>query len=494
MKKIIKFVIAFFVIIIFILVIKKIVEYRYMPKTSVDNFATIKELVEFDGHEYIDMKDSQEADFKKDIYIKFNKPTINEDGTTNQKLYEILISHIAAKMKNQKFRILDEEKNLIIKVDSKEDGTASYTINNESNYWENIQSKYQIENVQDDKKSDLTIASSVLSNIINNNWIYNQVNLGSIESTIDNYEVYYDEGYKVKKIGSEIYNIIFTSNYDGEVLKNITTSSTTENIENILGKPTFKDENFNIIGYKSNYFYIFFSKDEISVYPIEKYNEEDSVNFGKIVSELNKTGDIETFVNKLTDIYPDYEKYYNEDNFINITYPLRGFEVSFGASSNNGITLYSNFIGHITENITMDDLKNGGQIPTNIFIELTKNSVLNAESMRLSDDEFYRNPYDELSFLKTNEYSITCENNKYLFYSTDKKNIDSEIIINDLTNMVNYNDYIFIYGVKNEGLFSYNAKNLEKKQIVKRTGEFKIEKIEENKIYYDNKVINYEEE
>ena len=158
------------------------------------------------------------------------------------------------------------------------------------------------------------------------------------------------------------------------------------------------------------------------------------------------------------------------------------------------LTIYSNFIGHITDNITIDDLKNGGSIPTNIFIQLSKNSVLNTESMRLSEDEFYRNPYDELSFLKTNEYSITFENNIYLFYSNDKKNIDSEIIINNLTNMVNYNDYIFIYGVKNEGLFSYNAKNLEKKQIVKGTGEFKIEKIEENKIYYDNKVINYEEE
>ena len=57
MKKIIKFVISFFLIIILILVIKKIIEYKTKPKTSVDNFATIKELVEFDGHEYIDMKD-----------------------------------------------------------------------------------------------------------------------------------------------------------------------------------------------------------------------------------------------------------------------------------------------------------------------------------------------------------------------------------------------------------------------------------------------------
>ena len=344
MKKVVKFTIIFLILIFIILIIQRIIAYKIMPKTSVDDFATIKDLIEFDGHQYIDMKNSTDSNCKKDIYLKFSKPTINEDGTTNKNLYEILISHVAAKLKNQKFRLLDEEKDLVIVVNSKEDGTASYTINNEKDYWESIYSKYQIENIEDDKISNLTVVSQILSNIINNNWIYNKVNLGTKESSIDNYEIYFDEGYKVRKIGSEIYNIIFTKNYKSQVIENIITSTKMETIESILGKPTFKNDDYNIIGYKSNDIYIFFNENEISVYPIEKYNEEDSKKFGTIVSELNKTGDIETFLNKLTDLYPNYELYYRNNNYTNIIYPLKGFEVTLGVSYNNGITIYSNSV------------------------------------------------------------------------------------------------------------------------------------------------------
>lgn len=490
MKKVVKFTIIFLFIILLILVIKRIIEYKVMPKNSVDDFATIKEIVEFDGHKYIDTKDSLDENCKKDIYVNFSKPTINEDGTTNKNLYEILISHVAAKITNQKFRLLDEEKNLIITVDSKEDGTASYTINNEVDYWENIYSKYQIENWKDDKISDLTIVSPILSDIVNNNWIYNQVNLETKESTIDNYEIYFDEGYKVRKIGSEIYNIVFTNNYKSQVIENITTSTKMEDIEKNLGIPTFKNEEFNIIGYKSNSIYIFFSGDEISIYPVEKYIEEDSKKFGKIVSELNKTGDIETFLNKLTDLYPDYESYYNINDFIKISYPLKGFEVTLGASNNNGITIYKNFQGQITEDISIDDLKSNKKVPVNVNVQLNNNLVLETEIGRITQDEFYRNPYDEAFLIQTELYTVIEKNNSYCFYSRNKENIDSSLNINNFTNMLNYSDTIFIYGVKDDGIYMYNAKDTNLTKIIDGKGEFNLEKVENNMIYFDGKEEN----
>lgn len=487
MKKVVKFTIIFLFIILLILVIKRIIEYKVMPKNSVDDFATIKEIVEFDGHKYIDTKDSLDENCKKDIYVNFSKPTINEDGTTNKNLYEILISHVAAKMTNQKFRLLDEEKNLIITVNSKEDGTASYTINNEANYWENIYSKFQIENWKNDNISDLTIVSPILSDIVNNNWIYNQVNLGTKESTIDNYEIFFDEGYKVRKIGSEIYNIVFTKDYRSPVIENISTLTKMEDVEKNLGIPTFKNEEFNIIGYKSNSIYIFFSEDEISVYPVEKYNEEDSKKFGKIFSELNKTGDIETFLNKLTDLYPDYESYYNINDFIKISYPLKGFEVTLGASNNNGITIYKNFQGQITEDISIDDLKSNEKVPVNVNIQLNNNLVFETEISRITQDEFYRNPYDEAFMIQTELYTVIEKNNNYCFYSRNKENIDSSLNINNFTNMLNYSDTIFIYGVKDDGIYMYNAKDTNLTKIIDGKGEFNLEKVENNMIYFDGK-------
>lgn len=489
MKKVVKFTIIFLILIFIILIIQRIIAYKIMPKTSVDDFATIKDLIEFDGHQYIDMKNSTDNNCKKDIYLKFSKPTINEDGTTNKNLYEILISHVAAKLKNQKFRLLDEEKDLVIVVNSKEDGTASYTINNEKDYWESIYSKYQIENIEDDKISNLTVVSQILTNIINNNWIYNKVNLGTKESSIDNYEIYFDEGYKVRKIGSEIYNIIFTKNYKSQVIENISTSTKMETIESIIGTPTFKNDDYNIIGYKSNDIYIFFNENEISVYPIEKYNEEDSKKFGTIVSELNKTGDIETFLNKLTDLYPNYELYYRNNNYTNIIYPLKGFEVTLGTSNNNGITIYSNFEGQITEDIAMKDIKENKKIPTNVNTQLDKNLVYETEIKRYSQDEMYRNPYDKAYFIQTSLYTVIERDSNYYFYSRDKENIDSNIEINNLTNMLMYNETTFIYGIKDDGIYMYDAKDMKLNKILDGKGNFNLEKIENDIIYYDNTSI-----
>ena len=306
MKKIIKFVIAFFVILILILVIKKIIEYKTKPKTSVDDFASVKELVEFDGHEYIDMKDSQDAEFKNDIYIKFSKPPINDDGTTNQNLYEVVINHLAKKLIGNNFRLIDNEKGIIVKIKFNEDRISSYTINDDSKYWEHIKTNYQIDNYQKDNLTTLTINSTILANIINANWIYNNINLGTKDGTEDNYELYEEEGYEVRKLGSEIYNIVFTSEYKEEIVNGILSTASIENVENILGTPTYKDDINGIIGYKCEYFYIFFSDYGVSVYHPDVYNEENSKKFGQLVTELNSKGDINTFLNKLTDLYPNY--------------------------------------------------------------------------------------------------------------------------------------------------------------------------------------------
>ena len=248
MKKIIKFVIAFFVILILILVIKKIIEYKTKPKTSVDDFASVKELVEFDGHEYIDMKDSQDSEFKKDIYIKFSKPTINEDGTTNQKLYEIVIRHLADKLRGKNFRLIDNEKGIIVKIKFNEDIISSYTINDDLKYWEHIKTNYQIDSFKDSIISNFTITSQILNNIINNNWIYNNINFGTKDGTEDNYDLYSKEGYKVRKLGSEIYNIVFTKDYSEKILNEISVTTSIEDVEKKLGTPTFKDTNNDIIG------------------------------------------------------------------------------------------------------------------------------------------------------------------------------------------------------------------------------------------------------
>ena len=462
------------------------------PKTSINDFSSVKELIEFDGHTYISMQNSTEEGYEKDIYISFSKPTINEDGETNKNLYEIVISHVAGMLKGQNFRMIDTEKNVVVKIKFDENKNVNfYTINDDSKYWEHIKSNHQIDNYTNEPLTSMTITSQVLANIINNNWIYNNINLGTKESAVDNYEIYFDEGYKVRKLGSEIYNIIFTKNYTSELLSGINTTTRVENVENILGKPTYEDDNNGIIGYKCEYFYIFFTGDEISIYHPDEYNEQDSKKFGELVTELNKTGDMNTFLNKLTNLYPNYASYYTNNNYVNIVYPLQGFEVTMGASNNNGITIYNNFQGYITDSITINDLKQNKQMPANVYTRLDTNLVFSEEMQRKIMDDFNRNPYDGAYLIQTDDYTIRNQNNTYIFYSRDKTKVDSTLTINNFNNMVSYNQTTFVYGVTNDGIYVYNAESMTSSKIAEGQGNFNIDKIENNTIYYDNTSVNF---
>ena len=76
------------ILVLAIIVISRIVININKPKTSIDDFSSVKEIIEYDGHKYISMQNSTEEGFEKDIYITFSKPTLNDDGTNNKNLYE----------------------------------------------------------------------------------------------------------------------------------------------------------------------------------------------------------------------------------------------------------------------------------------------------------------------------------------------------------------------------------------------------------------------
>lgn len=395
-------------LIIFIIIIIRLVVIMLgnKQKTSVDDFRTIKELVEYNGHKYIEMKDSKETEFKKDVFIVFGKPAINNDGGTNQNLYEILIQHLSTKMLGNNYRIIDEEKDITVRIKFEGEKISSYTINNDKNFWRKVESDYQTSIYSQEKLTDFSITSQVLINIINNNWEYSNINLGTKDKTFVDYDIYYDEGYRIRTINSKIYNIVFDKNYTSQIINQITTNTKLENIEQILGKSSLKSDTEDIIGYKNRYIYVFFLNDEISVYPVEEYNETKNKRFARIVTELNKTGDVNTFLNRLTDIYPDYETYYKTDSYVNIKYPLKGFEVIIGANKNNGITIYNNYQGNITEEISIESIIKNKEMPVNVYAKFDQNLVLRAEEMRVAIDEARERPNDDVIQTETGEYVL----------------------------------------------------------------------------------------
>lgn len=484
-----KSIILIIILLIIVLLGIKIIQNKNKSKTSVDDFSSIKELVEYDGHKFIDIKESSEENFEKDLFIEFNAPTIDSTGNTNQNLYEILIKHISAKMIGHNFRIIDEQKNIVVKIKFENNEIKTYTINDDDKYWSRLERSYQINAYSTEKITNFNINSEIITKAINDNWSYNSQRFGSKDSTFSNYDIFFEEGYKIRAINSKIYNIVFTKNYKDLVINQITIGTDLKRIEQVLGEPTFRSDIDDIIGYKGKDIYVFFEKDEISIYPVEEYDQNKGKRFGKIVSELNTTGDINTFLNNLTDLYPDYEAYYKTENYINLIYPLKGFEVIIGSTKNNGVTIYSNFLGQVTEDVSMTDIIKNKEMPTNVHGNLEKNLVFQSEEGRVSRDETSRNPYINVAKAETDEYVVLEENNVYQFLSTKKDKIDSELSVLNLTNIVNYGTNIFIYGIKDDGIYAYNAETMQLTKLFQGKGKFNIINIEGNRIYYDNSFI-----
>ena len=76
---------------------------------SINDFDSIKELVEYYGCDYKTTKNSSEDGFSKDIYLSFMTNPIDENGNTNKDSYENIIKLVGIKMLDN-FKIIDEDR------------------------------------------------------------------------------------------------------------------------------------------------------------------------------------------------------------------------------------------------------------------------------------------------------------------------------------------------------------------------------------------------
>lgn len=367
-------------------------------KFNVSEFKSIQELLEYYNCTNISVVNSNETGFDTDIYLSFEMDTIDSAGNTSKEYYENLISLSSAMMKKKNFRMIDKERKLTITVKFRENGTAVYSINGDGKYFENLKSQQALKAMSNEKEIELSVKSPELNTVINNNWEKAKVEkiLGNAEKEENNYKIY-SKGYSVRTISSKIYNIVFNSNYKNEVFEGITITMNNAQIKSLLGNPNYDNEDAEtLIGYRTKDFYVFFSEGEISIYRVEKFDKDENLEFANYFTELNTTGEYKVFLDRLTDLYPDYETYEQKDNYIDIVYPLRGFELILGKQRDNGLYIYGNYQGLITNTKSLDDIKNDGNIPANVYLRTSQNLVFNNECNRIVErktgEELYREP------------------------------------------------------------------------------------------------------
>ena len=380
MKK--KSIIVISIIIIFLLAITISIKSIKQEKTK----NTLKKIAEYYECEFVKEKNANEKGYSKKIFWIYDVPPVDaDDGIQYKEQYETVLKAIAAQIKDN-FILIDNKHSIEIRVKyNPENNKISYLINNDNNFFQNEANK-QIAKLQKEKPTTtINIISTELQHTIENEWSRKKTekDYGNKIKYENGYDVY-SSGIKVKTINSKIYNLIFLKEHQGNVFENITTGMDNESIRNILGQPTYENTEANLlIGYKTKDFYVFFSNGQISIYPVENFDENKNNQFAEIVSEyINNTNIYKETLQKVTQLYPDYSEYIQNEDSIDLKYPLKGFEIKMGKGEKTGIYIYENYKGKISPNITKEDLEsktlnNIYLVDSNFIFEEELNRIIN---------------------------------------------------------------------------------------------------------------------
>ena len=346
---------------------------------------TLKQIAEFYGCEFVKETNTTERGYSKKIYWNYDVPPIDtEDGTQYKEYYESVLKAVSAQIK-ENFILIDNKHSIEIRVKyNPENNKIVYLINNDKNFFKNEENKKISEiNQEKEKTTSIEIKAKELQYTIKNEWSRkkSENTYGNKIKSESNYDVY-SNGIKVKTINSKIYNLIFMKEYKGNIFENITTGMDNASIISILGEPTYENTEADLlIGYKTEKFYVFFSNGQISIYPVENFDENKNKQFAEIISEyINNTNIYKETLQKVTQLYPDYSEYIQNDDSIELKYPLKGFEIKMRNNEESGIYIYSNYNGLISLDTKKEDL----QLKTlnNVYL-INSNFIFDEELTRI---------------------------------------------------------------------------------------------------------------
>lgn len=479
-----------FVIPVIALLIIILITMSFTKKVSKENknsendlnqeLTTVKQVVEYLEGKYISMSDSSEDGYDLDIFVEF-RYNLYEGDESKEIYFKNFYEKIASVTERKSFRIIDNNKGITIEVKSTTNGISEVKINGEKDYYRIENSKRSAKNKIVAQMVDLSIDSEELSKLISVNWKTSNVDLGSKEGTYYKYDIYFDEGYEIRTIKGKVYNIVFTDKYKGKVVGGYKVGTSLEKIKSDLGT-TYTER--QIIGYKTENFYIWFSEDEISIYP---YYKTDYTEFEELAKEFNEKKDANKFMDKITDIWQDYDLYEHKQNYVKIRYANKGVCFEYSVANPAGVTIYENYRGNLKNEI--DNYKK-------LFYRFDKNLTGEAELARRETKVFYDDKDvegDPIHHSRKFDLLMTANGDNYI--NIKIKSSDGSFPNNEFDETLEINSYVwaddthFIYSIYEDGIYIYDAENRTTEKLLSGKEEFKITDYDRNTniIKYDDK-------
>lgn len=483
------------IIVLILIILTSLIISRFSKKkeyTTLEDFTEIKEVIEYLNCKYIKEKRSDDKNYDIDVYVNFVVNLYDENGESQENFYSRLISMISTVSKYKDVRIIDEEKNITIEIQGNQENgeIETYLINGIEYYFFKEDSKRN-SNITEEEEININIKATKIRQAIEESWDIRKVDFGSKESEFEGYEIYFNEGIEVKKLNNKIFNIVFNMNYKDEVVEGIKVGTTVEEIKEKLGQPHFVSENEIIIGYKTKDIYIFFEEDEISVYRVDnrKRNELEI-----IINNYVEDRDFKKLTNEIIEKWDDYDIYIANEEKFELTYTLKGLKIEVSGSDSDGIHLYTNFN---SGNLDKEKVIDTGDVyyeKTNLVYESESSRYFKKQNMQYLYDD-YINHFDkdskrssQYSFMITKEENSGINRISFLSKSLEYPSRTLEIS-DEINKSMWFDDFDFIYSIKNKGMYLYNLANGKTYTITEGEKEFNIEKVEDSKIYYDNEVI-----
>lgn len=466
--------------------------------TTISDFSSIKEIVEYMGCTYIKEEKSTGEKYDIDVYLKFKYALYTEE-VSNEEYYYRIIALVAGYYNYQNIRLIDQENDIVIAItcDMENQKIENLLINGEENYFGKTDTENILENYENFQVVSMEPESTILKELIEKDWTEKQVNFGTQESTFNDYKIYFDEGIETKIVGGKVFHLVFTEKYTENIINGINVNTDEETIKTVLGEPELKIENLSIIGYRGEKFYIFFNTEDnrVSIYRRQIITEEEKETLVRMLVQLSVDGNAMVFASDMTDMWSDYDKFEYTDGYIKLQYTLRGIAFEVNVTENNGLILYKNYNGSL-----IMDLKNGEEIP---YIYLSDDDLIyeHEQTYAITENTMKRLPELELDIEKTDNskksskfyilnISQTTAYNELQFISIDGThyNFDFETRVNSYLWL---NDYNFAYSIKNQGIYRYNILTKETQIILEGQDEFNLIEYTNGHLRYDDKEIIY---
>lgn len=362
-KKIFKYILIILSIILVIALV------RQLLKENIGiNINELSSTLEKTGTKLLKAESGKEKEYRVDIYLKFGQQP-SENETSNKEYFEYLMTLINPILKKKSFRLIDKDKDMIIRGKFNANGIIKYIVNNDVNYFANIASLENIGNLP--KESDLinpVIKSPELIDLLNNDWNRNtSKTIGKITRSVKNVDYYDNNGYSVKMIDGKVAAIIFNKSYNKEVFEGIYPG---------MPKDKFQynnmeiDSDITIQGFRADKYTVFYYEEKLIVIRHKVYNKKENEEFEKAVNEFLQSKDYNELYKKVIEIYPDFYIKRIKSDSIYISFPLEGFEIKYNYARHNvgkketGIYIYSNYKGKIYLNKTLEDILKDKKIYT----------------------------------------------------------------------------------------------------------------------------------